>query len=65
MTTRKRTVLVPDRNYTNASDGHLPRREVSVVAAPWEEAATRKVAPPKPTGPVLKGPRPGKLKKED
>ena len=60
---RKRTLTVPDRNYTSSTEGHLPRRVVSVAAAPWEEA-TEPPAPveEKPKGPILKGPRPGKLK---
>lgn len=63
---RKRTVEVPDRNYTSSADGSLPRRGVSVAAAPWElEDELNKlgvVEPPKAKGPILKGPRPGMLK---
>lgn len=60
---RKRTALVPDRNYTHSANGELPKRPVSVVAAPWEDAAEPKIeAPPEPKGPIKKGPRPGKLK---
>lgn len=32
----KRTVLIPNRSFMNAADGHLPRTPVSVAAAPWE-----------------------------
>lgn len=32
----KKTLWIPNRNYTMAMDGHLPRSPVSVTAAPWE-----------------------------
>jgi hypothetical protein len=40
----KKTVLVPNRNYSASLDGHLPRAAVSVAAPPWEiEAELRAI----------------------
>lgn len=59
----KRTIEVPDRTHTKSAGGSLPRREVSVAAAPWDLKVELNrlgvVEPPK--GPILKGARPGKL----
>lgn len=64
-TKAKRTVMVPDRNHTSSQDGLLPMRPVSVAAAPWEDAVVyQKPSKTRHIGPVLKGPRPGKLKKD-
>lgn len=65
----KKTILVPNRNFTASLDGHLPRSAVSVAAMPWELDAelraigvvekeqpakvTRTGRLPEPTGPKI------------
>lgn len=34
----KKTILVPNRNYTSSADGSLPKSAVSVSMPPWEES---------------------------
>jgi hypothetical protein len=63
---RKRTIHVPDRAYTNAQDGNLPRRGVSVPAEPWDietelDILGVKVATLPAKDPARREPRPGKL----
>lgn len=61
----KRTVLVPNRNFTSSADGHLPRSAVSVAAAPWElEAELNKlgvVQRKASAEPVVRGPDPSTM----
>lgn len=36
----KKTILVPNRNYTSSADGSLPKSAVSVSMPPWEQKKT-------------------------
>lgn len=40
---RKKTLLLPDKTYSNSAVGSLPRSKVSVAAAPWEDTEPQNV----------------------
>lgn len=40
---RKKTLLLPDKTYSNSAVGNLPRSRVSVAAAPWEDTEPQEI----------------------